>query len=90
MEHRREDPSGVGGWIEVVQGIPVIIAANHGLADSAVEGVGSLGVTSVTFPGDVGDHGLTSRVEIGVTLATSLKLSSTYPKGWLFAALSYV
>ena len=61
IEHVREDTSGVGGGIEVVQGIPVILATSKGLAEIHVEeGVGSQVVTSVALPSLGGSHGLTS------------------------------
>lgn len=74
MEHVREDASGVGGGIKVVQGIPVILAASDGLAEvHVVKGVGPQVVTPVALPGPGGSHGLTSGLNISVMFGVKAK-----------------
>ena len=65
IEHMRENTSGIGGGIKVIQGIPVIMTASEGFAKiHVVKGVGSKVVTPVALPGPSCSHGLTSKLNI--------------------------
>jgi hypothetical protein len=55
----REDAPGVGSGIEVVQGVPFVLAASNRLAEiHVIKGVGTKVVTSVTLPAPGRSHGL--------------------------------
>ena len=70
IEHLREDTSGVGGGIKVVEGIPVILTASHRFAEVyVVKGVGTEVVAPVALPGRGGGHGLTPESNIGMSFA---------------------
>jgi len=60
IRHVGEDEPGVGGGIEVIQGVPPVLAVGDGLSEiHVVKGVGARMATSVTLPAPSGGHGLT-------------------------------
>jgi len=63
----REGTPGVVGGVEVVQGVPVILATSDGLAEiHVIEGVGNQVVTSVALPAPGGSHSLTPKPNVSV------------------------
>ena len=72
----------IGAWIEVVQGIPVVVTPGYIFSELHVERVGPEVVTSVALPGSVGDHCLTSELIISTI---SMKENHRHAPGEILA-----